>query len=574
MACKLYPDWKSNTGFVDKFGNLRDWFDCGEFFYDGKFNVVKLPEGLSLYHGSPGIVKSNVLAPYGIEYFNTNIPLRPQDRAILKDPNIPDSEKNKLIRKIYKPVVAWYGDLSIAQRYSSEDKEGKCGDKCVLAFKLIKPATFIIMNDPMNIGVLLESKKLSLDEKIVLIESQVIGREFTPDEVANIRKLGDKHILDTYNSIVYNVAVSRPDGYDYNRSFNPFMRYQSNYLRRSTMRRPNRPDPYELPNKLNQLYHNEYAGFVNPRSLQDSKSKTARFSEVVFFDTVQDYMVRDYRNKYDWQYNQFKLSKPILDLLNDYYRYTTYNVGFHSGNLLEHSVWSAFYVYNMFDSNNKYHKWVQGIPIKYRDLMTMAALLHDIGKGGDNVTRFYDKPEHPDTGYEYIKHLDDKKYYIGKSTYDIDKIYDSFVSIEGATLNDSSDTLHKQIISLIIRNHYKFGDLLKFVAEKDGIRDPNYFNQIFSNFYNLIMRDFPIPNPTKVEKDLYIRMLVAVSVADVLASQPFVSPDTVPKNATIQFYGFTLSNLSKVWRGTDAYNRFNYDNVGYEIFQNVLSWVK
>ena len=38
----------------------RNYFDCGEYFFDGTFNVVKFRKGLTIFHGSYNLSNAQV----------------------------------------------------------------------------------------------------------------------------------------------------------------------------------------------------------------------------------------------------------------------------------------------------------------------------------------------------------------------------------------------------------------------------------------------------------------------------------------------------------------------------------
>ena len=122
-TCKTHS-WKDNKGFIDDYGNKRYWFDCGEFYFDGKFNVVKFPKGLSIYHGSLPLVYYNAQMPLGIEYFDINpdinSKLSKEDILFLKSDKNSNTDKLKLLDSKQKISTGWYGDYEVATKYSTE----------------------------------------------------------------------------------------------------------------------------------------------------------------------------------------------------------------------------------------------------------------------------------------------------------------------------------------------------------------------------------------------------------------------------------------------------------------------
>lgn len=559
MACKSYPDWIKNRGFIDNNGIERYWFDCGEFFYDGLFNVVKFPKEMNVYHGSANLVNANVYGPYGREYYDDNIALTKKERDILKNPKTSEEELEKVENSIYKPVISWYGDYNVAKKYSSNPvmingNEFKCEDKCIFAFKLIKSATFIILNDPMNINILLVQNYLTFDEKIILLESQVLGSAVSIDNINYIKKYGFLQFIENY---IHDVSSKPSPEYDINRSYNPQLRYQSLKLKRTTSRgKPG--SEYILPYALDKLFSDKYAGYVNPITPYVYKNGLAtgkeRFGELVFFTNVKKYLERDFENSLDWQHNDNKLITSLQILLNDFGRYKTFNFGFHSGNLLEHSIWCAFYAYYMFDKRNAMHKWISGIPKKLRDFVTLSSLIHDIGKSGDDKLTYYDKPEHSETGYDYIIH---DNYKINGHIYAVDDLLKDIFN--------EKIKYPKLLISLIIKYHYEFGNVMKSLSINSN--DEDYINgaQMYLNTVLPLVK-----NLSNKLIDLYVRMLIAVSIADVLAAQPFKASNPTGQNLKIEFYGNILGNVPKIYRGTNVYQKYNYDTVGYKLRSFIL----
>ena len=54
MACnKLKFDWKKGLDGKLNVGNFKlpfNYFECGEYFFDGVFNCVKFQKGISVYY--------------------------------------------------------------------------------------------------------------------------------------------------------------------------------------------------------------------------------------------------------------------------------------------------------------------------------------------------------------------------------------------------------------------------------------------------------------------------------------------------------------------------------------------
>lgn len=48
MTCSTVKDWKNNIGNFVINGIDRDYYDCGKYYFDGRYNVVEFPAGMSV----------------------------------------------------------------------------------------------------------------------------------------------------------------------------------------------------------------------------------------------------------------------------------------------------------------------------------------------------------------------------------------------------------------------------------------------------------------------------------------------------------------------------------------------
>ena len=136
-------------------------------------------------------------------------------------------------------------------------------------------------------------------------------------------------------------------------------------------------------------------------------------------------------------------------ILADMEKYKTTNSDFHSGDVIQHSIWSALYM-NLFKIQSGI---VKDIPKKYRYLMVVAAVLHDIGKCGDNVFTFFDKPAHPEIG----------GYYFEKGKY---------INIDLKQVIEEYDLKnHYTTIYFLVRWHWMIGGIIKdFESKNDSTK--------------------------------------------------------------------------------------------------------
>eukprot|EP00743_Colponemidia_sp_Colp-15_P000395 GILK01000456.1.p1 GENE.GILK01000456.1~~GILK01000456.1.p1 ORF type:complete len:751 (-),score=124.60 GILK01000456.1:354-2513(-) len=95
---------------------------------------------------------------------------------------------------------------------------------------------------------------------------------------------------------------------------------------------------------------------------------------------------------------------PVASFLESYY---SNNLGFHSGNMVEHGVWSAKAMAWLFDTRHPYtqtiHRTVAADLTAKKELLTAIAFLHDLGKVGHPQQRqFYVVLHHFHYGYEML----------------------------------------------------------------------------------------------------------------------------------------------------------------------------
>ena len=239
-------------------------------------------------------------------------------------------------------------------------------------------------------------------------------------------------------------------------------------------------------------------------------------------------------------------SDELEKLLSDFSKYITTNTSFHSGDLIEHSLWTAFYVNDLFDdskTDNPLHSiWnedivdeciSEGVDIDVRKVLILSALLHDIGKGNDHITTYYDKPQHPSDGAEII----------ARGTYntvdgeviDINKIFDDFLLTEQESM----------FIITLIEGHWLIGEAMK---EPDPVK---YFVEEFKDILEKYSSE---ENPYELK--LGIMMQLVICVADVLAATEYYD-----SNQTVEDFPQIKFKQASHDSGRFMYQELNYDDI-------------
>lgn len=222
-------------------------------------------------------------------------------------------------------------------------------------------------------------------------------------------------------------------------------------------------------------------------------------------------------------------------LLTDLDNYKTLNVDFHAGDVYAHSVWSALFVNYMFEIG---HKNVDGVDPKMKDVLVAAALLHDIGKGGDQVLIFFDKPNHPEIG----------GYYFDSGQY---------TCTDGSTINlrkvvsELGQEKNYNVIKFIVRNHWMIGGVNNDVP-------PSKLTWAIYEQFNLACQQAKIPY---AQRQCLFEMLYIVWAADLMASQPFQHP--------IKDFPYQISNPPATHPGGNMYSVYKADEI-YPHRQQIL----
>jgi hypothetical protein len=554
-SCRGDPWKKLGANWRDKYGNKRYWFDCGKYHFDGSFNVITFPKGMSLYHGSDVLAYYNVNLPIGREYFDTSNNWIGADGIKFLKSNASDAEKEKLIEEKAPIGIGYYGDQEVAQAYSRSS--GKCGTNCTFAFRLKQDATFVDLYDPFNIFVL-----IMLDPALTDQARQILQK------ANSITDLHDfKDLQDTFGPGFINLPKDKYD--QLQQAFSPFHRFIVK-SERGSLRNPD----YLVPKMLSaNLMKRGYAGFCNPRSpyITGKRIGGYRFAELVFGKDVMDYVERDFSNPFDWQYfDNKRLFGEIGKLIQDFKKYKTFNINFHQGDLYQHSVWTALFVQKQFRDRTE---WAQYIPPEYMNLCVITGFLHDIGKGGDLVFEFYDKPVHPQTGYDYI---------MGTKPYQLEK--GGSLDIPRLLQNVNIPINFQPVVAFLVLSHWEFGD---HIRQMNGTNTDELAQK-----YVKTIQDIQVKTGISITdhntNGILTAMSILIAVCDIMGSEAYMEPskfDELAKklvsqsnlvvkdlNVVVDQYPY-LTNRPKVHRGSTNYKNFDIQTKGLQLRKAILAAV-
>ena len=505
MACSKISQWdwkEGSTTSVNIGDGVRiplNYFSCGTYYFDGEYQVVKFPKGMQLYHGSGALAKANVEYPAGIDFYK---PYNKSDFASINNAQLMNdaiNQPNQSVAfetsKFLKVSPSWFGTPNIAQMYSLQDPNlsETCGDMCVAAYELKEDAVFFLLDNNFNIWRLLKSPSIPDIEKDrlrVMFDLKTLEAGFSDDIFGQIRF---KH---KRRRSYRDVDV-------------PFIQWLCTYLPK------------------------DYAGYAANTPVE--KKQIYFHLEFMFCNPLR-WLKRNLLSPLDWQHSTSVKDAPveIARLLEQMALYKSTNVDFHAGNLLEHSIWSLLFAEQLVLNTSKY-----GIPdIEVQKKIAATAFIHDIGKMAPNNDRvskrsndcvYFSIPEHPVIGGDYIRGT-------------------RLLPILGENMKEIGSF---NIFNLLGELGFKEEDLSTVAKIIDLHWDFGSYCQKWQDYTDLKTVDEYIDHVGENESFTLFYALVVVSVADILASQPYgMNNLTAELNHNSRFFPF-ISNVPKKYRGGD-----------------------
>ena len=508
--------------------------------FDGIFWCITVPVGFTFYHGG-AFARANVEFPVGRNLYDNRYRLTAPEKRQLSDINVSVEDKNRILENVYErartmdgnergSTISYYGSYQTAITYAGDE----CNINCVGSFRAKIPLKFVDLYNPYNNGLLLTDPNiLNQEEKVALAEA---------------------HGVDLQN-IVSNMGLI--DGFVYwNRYYDAFSRKSLRNDRLLAGNHPFNPNKplYFVPIKILEYLrdrNNNYAGIFNPPS-------SARMSEFAFLNlNSMKLLDRSYTDPRDWQFQNLEaLSFEIANLIKEMKRYVTLNIDFHSGNVYEHSVWTALWCQRFIRQNSK---WIQGIDPTIFNTVIIACFLHDIGKIGDGITTYYDKQNHPQKGRDYFKIDGPELRLENGSSLNMNNLLTAF---------NMNSNLNKTIITSVIKLHWDFGDTLRQFRAN---RDPVFRETIIDTYINKFIVYYIALNAKFPSVDYFIMMINVVifsSVCDIASSDSYITQPPIPSNQNESLDSINqpnITNASRNFRGGSKYIEFDIDVSGWEL---------
>lgn len=234
-------------------------------------------------------------------------------------------------------------------------------------------------------------------------------------------------------------------------------------------------------------------------------------------------------------------------LLQDMKEYKVTNKQFHAGNLYEHSMWVEQALAQFIQKKSF---WCDGLVLSDREkeILALAAFLHDIGKAGDLNFLFETKKMHPEIGAEYIM---GKRDYILKNGTIFN--FDTFFKDQDISLKE------RNLIALFVHASHWFGSTVMVQCWQASRAQ---CEKIFENYMSGLERFLPGGINKKI-----VSMAICITAADAKGTQE------TKGDASILFLEPCKIKAIRITNG-DLYGNFNYKRRGKKIREELLAYYK
>jgi hypothetical protein len=545
--CQYVKDWESGEleGVVLPHGIKPDYFYCGNYYFDGKFVVVKFPKGMSLYHGSKPLANAAVNMPLGPGFYIPQVfgEGKKYPEVSIRSAESSEFTVEELLTEKSMITESWYTNPVNAKSYSSG-----C---CVQSYKLKRDSVFFLLDNDINLLTLINDKTIdpyiieklrdmfnlyfrngSEDDKKVNFGTM----ETAEDPFRAISGLSSKRGAKVFNK-------KRISDFDTDKTFASwFCSYFNDY---------------------------GYAGYCSPTQYIKTPDKPSTAFHLEFmYCNAPVYLERDLRNPIDIFYEDpDAFPDTVKTLVNQMKYYETTNTNFHSGNLLQHSVWCLLFAESLIGKLvNLKNPSVEALDEKTRSIIIAAALLHDIGKMNPSMcsknmnTRkfvYYAIESHPSIGAEYfnsgIPLVNDELETVG-ALYPQDILREM---VPGITEDEIG------IVKDVVRFHWDLGSTVL------ANRQTDYYKDGITTYIKLFEKSS--------NKLLSILATMIVSISDIQASQPYtagklegMSPEEIKTLIRSRVFNYMVTK-PKIFRGGNIATKLKVETSGIEAMNDILA---
>jgi hypothetical protein len=609
-VCGYDSLYTRNKNFRDKYGRSRFSFECGKYFFDGRFNVVEFEEGQNMYFGNSQLVLKNYEFPVGLvqDYYNKHITFSEEEIKFLQTAQETTEKKLDMVhRKDIPPNIFLFTSLSTAQVMSrtehipSTGKPVRCGNKCILSYRTTRPTCFVNLWDPYTIMVFLLAPELADEYKFLLM---IHFGAVIYDNNGQIPNILQKNVYQPFIDKLNNkdpetVAIFSREKINFMRQFddladfiypeNPDINHRISPERDPLqqlqqafhpMRRFIMSDlaEYDFPEILHIALMSicnsfGYDGYVRQKHPKTDGSGSS--NEPVIYTSYQytTFLERDYTDPNDWQYNdQMTAFNMIGKVIGEMSMYKTVRTDRHAGDLLQHSIWTALYAQYMLKTKNIFATTIRSYP-DYFPIIIASAFLHDIGKSGrgehrdkKQVALMFNDTDHSLHGAEMLKGT--RPYYLVSQHGSVEMINAS------AVLTDMNIPQDKQyIVVLCVLFHDLMEELLVNTELTSEERAKMFVSTIAKSFdrYQVKFKD-------KLELRLLFECIILVSIANISATQPFTDPEEfyqalddmknkkslfVYLNSVVEKFPY-LTNMAQAYPGAKKFDEYKPFIIGFQ----------
>lgn len=256
--------------------------------------------------------------------------------------------------------------------------------------------------------------------------------------------------------------------------------------------------------------------------------------------------------------NLIDVRTPLFQtLVKDMFEYKTSSKRCHAGNLFQHSVWVEQTLAEFIESQNSSGPksfWCSDIELTKREkqIVALAAFLHDIGKAGDHVFIFPDKPKHKAVGAQYI--LGNSAYRLKNGMlFDFDALFKEI----------KVTTQEKLLIAILINFTHAFGEWVMNNCGANVKHNAPVFKKYITDIQNFAVA---IKYPQAIDEKL-IKMAILVTAADAKGVQPAAGTSTIlfPSPQKISPVRKTTGSL---------YDKFDYEEKGKVVRAQLLEYFR
>lgn len=534
-----FPDWLNGETTVED-GEIVSLLKCSLQKRIRGYDAYILPPGAAVFHGSTKLTESLVEFPVGRGFYDEKQRGFSKSSLSVVADSYKGIEENLAILNHEYIAPSWYSDPKVAQIYTGSPQ---CKGDCVFMYRTNKQVRLLQLDSHRNVYRLLTHSKMTPQ----------VGREL--EYMMGVKLSQYNEQTQSFSSGFARVSRTLRDTVfarwfcdNFSAKFDGYAAdaIQSGY------------DEEELALGKKQPTHFYSATY-------ESKPEFKFHPEIVFCNAF-NVLERRYEG-YDWQSVEFGDFPPyVVKFVEQLFLYKTINTGFHSGNLLQHSVWSLLWSEAVMKliRVNAFSAEVRAIleDVEIQKLATFGAFIHDIGKmkpfnvnnGEIEVYKlayhsgyvYYDVVDHPLYGFQFV--LMDE----GPDEFDPDNSEDQIgiLNMEklASDMGVSYTENNKLIIAASIYHHRDLGlKLLKPLNEDPSF--PNLEGEMQS-YLTALYRTFAyirgnVNNDVERIKLVYVSSVIAG--ADILATQPPKVPET-GMNIRSRLFPY-MSNFSKNYPG-------------------------